>query len=52
MRMVLLVASIILFIIAAILDFGLLGTNASHVLGWTGIGLACFAGAHLPLPPP
>ncbi len=45
MNLILLVASILLFCIAALLGFGVF--DGSHILGWISAGLAAFAAAFL-----
>jgi hypothetical protein len=51
LRLALLIAAVVLFIIAAILGFGWLGTHANltDVIGVTDLGLATFAGSFLPV---
>lgn len=50
MRLVLLIAAIVLFLIAAMLDFGIFDTSSPHVLGWTALGLTALAASLLPIP--
>lgn len=48
-KLILLVASVVLFILGTILGFGWLGSSSdlTNVLGVTDLGLACFAGSFL-----
>ena len=48
MSNVLFVLAAIFFAIAALLGFGVV--DGGHLLGWIGLGSACFAAGHLPLP--
>ena len=48
MRTVLLIAAVIVFLIAALLGFDVFSTDGDpHLVGWLGVGLACFAGSFL-----
>lgn len=48
--LLLLVVAIVLFLLAAIFDFGWFGADSSdpHTLGLVALGLGAFAGAHIP----
>ena len=42
------IAAVVIFVIAALIAFGVVAAGAS-VVGWLALGLACFAAGHLPV---
>lgn len=51
LQVVFTIAAVVIFILAAILAFGAAGTHSdlSTAFGWSAVGLALFAAAHLPV---